>query len=99
MAKKNVKKKKPQMTIPIAIVAGFVPGAMSLYEARSSPETFGRQASRIYTGFDPVGGKYNLQDMRFGTFPIFGGFLVHKVASALGVNRALGAAKMPFLRI
>jgi len=91
--------KKPQMTIPLAIVAGFAPGAMSLYSARATPEAFGRQASRIFTGFDPVGGKFNFTDLRFGTIPIFAGFLVHKAASAIGINRALGAAHMPFLRI
>jgi len=60
---------------------------------------FVRIGSMTFTGYDPEGfepfGKY----LGKGLAPILIGFAVHWLASKLGVNRMLGAAKVPILRI
>jgi len=99
MAKKKVKRRKAQMTLPLAVVAGFLPAGGKLYESRGSVEGISNTASRIFLGFNPDNGKWDLEDMKFGIGPILVGFMMHKIASGLGVNRALGAARVPFIRI
>ncbi len=98
----TVKKKrraKPKLTIPLAVVAGFAPGAMSLMDHSRNPQIFAREASRIFIGFDPETGKWDFGKMKFGTFPMLFGFMLHSVANRFGINRQLAAARIPFLRI
>lgn len=86
--------------IPVAVVAGFTPLAVNV--ASVSGEGFGRMgwmATQAMTGFDTDTQKFWMPNMWKGLFPILLGIGVHKVASALGVNRALGAAGVPILRI
>jgi len=87
------------MTIPVAVVAGFLPAAGKIYESRGSPEGMANTSSRIFLGFNPDNGNFDFEDMKFGIAPIFMGFIVHKIASGMGINRALGAARVPFIRI
>lgn len=99
MAKKKGKRRKAQMTLPLAVVAGFLPAGGKIYAARGSVEDMSETASRIFTGFDPGSGNWDFEDMKYGIAPVFVGFMVHKIASGLGINRALGAARVPFIRI
>lgn len=100
--KSNGKRRKTKLTIPIAVVAGFVPLTMGTYISFS---TSGMNAgfdtlSRYLTGYSPVTKKWNLWDMKCGTFAIAGGMLVHwLVGGKLGVNRMLARAGIPLLRI
>ncbi|GAH99796.1 unnamed protein product [marine sediment metagenome] len=90
------------MTIPLGIVAGFVPylvnlkqgydagglGMMSMYGVRS------------LTGYNYETHSFSVGDMRYGLMPILLGMGVHKfIGGKLGVNRALGRAKVPFIRL
>lgn len=95
-------RKSGGFTLPLAVVAGFVP-------AVSSTVTFASQVgwkgalphiSRIMTGYNPDDGKFYPGMMLKGLGPIVLGIGVHKfIGGKLGVNRALAAAKIPFLRL
>jgi len=99
MAKRKGRRRKAQMTIPLAVVAGFLPAGGRLYDNRGSAQELSDTASRIFLGFDPSRGNWDFEELKYGLAPIFVGFLMHKIASGLGVNRALGAARVPFIRI
>jgi hypothetical protein len=89
--------KKHSMTIPIAIVAGFIPPAVGVWDRRSDPKQMGNFALAAFTGID--NGRFNPAALRYGALPVAAGFLAHKIASRLGVNRALASAGIPLIRI
>jgi len=60
---------------------------------------FVRVGSMTFTGYDPEGFEPFGKHLGRGLGPVIAGFLVHFVASKLGINRMLGAAKVPFIRI
>ncbi len=94
--------------LPLAIVAGFAPGAMSLWAHRSNgAEGIAAEASRIYLGYAGTN-KFGYNDtlgfhpylLKYGTIPIVAGLLIHKIVGGkLGVNRVLRQANIPFVRI
>lgn len=95
-AKRAGKRRKPKFTIPLAIVAGFIPGGVRLWNHRHSVEDFSNEASRIYLGYTPWNGTWNLSLAMLGTGPIIGGMLVHKfVGGMLGVNKLLSRTRLP----
>lgn len=107
MAKKKSKRKR-QFTIPIAVVAGATAGVFIPPPGRQwSPLTaamkgdFNRAMSSLlmnYTGYNTDNNQWNIMNARGLLLAIVGG-VSHKVASVLGINRALGQARVPFLRI
>jgi len=104
---KNRVHHKAQMTVPLAVVGGFMPlldfMAGSFAAGPGSPEGLVRHMARdlcmITTGYDTWNKKWNMSHMWRGTFPILLGLGVHKLATKFGLNRALGRAGIPFLRI
>lgn len=100
-AAKKKRRRKKKMTIPIAIVAGFVPGVYTLGAQLNNPREMMRQAVRIYTGYDPHPTRrdWRWQYLLDGSIPILLGLVVHSVAGALGANRMLARAGVPFLRV
>jgi hypothetical protein len=88
-------------TIPLAVVAGFVPLAVDVVKAFQSDgiDGAGRKLCSQTTGYDPADHQWRFEGMMQGLGPIILGFGVHKLASMLGINRALGRAKIPLLRI
>jgi len=102
MANKSRKHRaRRKFTIPVAVVAGFLPGATA---SIADFQTYGMKGattmiSRRYIGFDPQSGKFAPSLMWGGTFPLILGLIVHKVAGIMGVNRALSNAGIPFVRI
>jgi hypothetical protein len=104
MAKGKGKKKgfrSHKTTIPVAVVLGFVPLATSAFNAVKA----GGVAN--LNSITPTLVPYNFQTRKIdftrlgeGLYPIIAGLFVHKVVGgALGVNRALAAARIPWLRI
>ena len=93
--------RKKSFTLPVAILAGVAPGAIMTVNAFKTYGTTGGAiyAGKIYTGYNIDSNKFNLADMRYGTLPVLVGFLVHKVASAIGINAAIARAGIPVLRI
>lgn len=95
--------------IPVAVVAGFLPGFANLWRKYKEGGwgNLGAEASRIYTGFantnsygypEPIGWHPHL--LKYGLLPIVAGFLVHwLVGQKLGINKAISRAGIPLLRI
>jgi hypothetical protein len=87
------------MTIPLAVVAGFVPVAVGVWNRRASGTAVADYLQAGFTGITPGTGQFNLGNLRLGLMPVFAGFICHTIASKLGINRAIGRAGIPFIRI
>jgi len=91
-----------KMTIPIAPLAGIMgaPGvgyAVNAAIAGSYEEMFRNIKSLV--GVDG-NGRFDFNLLKINMTPIVAGLAVHKlVGGKLGVNRALAAAKIPYLRV
>ena len=103
MAKRKTRRRR-QMTIPLALVAGAAAGAvepvMKLLEGAPPTEV----ASWIvahYTGYESWSGQFNLEQLKHGLLPLIAGAAIHKFVGGapLNVNRMLGAAGVPLFRI
>lgn len=104
MAKRSKRRfhSKPKMTIPLAIVGGFVPmGAKLLNDWRAYGDIniITRELGQMTTGFDWTTGKWSFNQLKFGAFPIIAGFAIHKLAGKFGINRAIAKAGIPLIRI
>lgn len=107
MAKKSKNHRKAKMTLPLGVVAGFVPLTYTTYKHFQWNGMGGEEGAadvfvRSLTGFSPntaYGRVWEFKRMMWGLIPILGGLAVHKVAGALGVNRAIARAGIPFIRI
>ena len=88
-------------TVPIAVVAGFGP---MLSDVLHGYQTGGiKSASNDLlanvTGYDARAGKWDFQLLAKGMGPVLAGFVVHKFAGKLGINRAMAKAGIPWVRI
>lgn len=112
--KKTMAKKKRRgsrkMTIPLGLVGGLG-GAMAVPAATGAggnsiigavmtgdPQWVLEAVAENFTGFNPYTGQWNLMNAR-GLWCVLAGLAAHKVASWTGVNRALGRAKIPLIRV
>ena len=92
-----------KMTIPLGLVAGL--GASvgrplkTLIDNPSNVELAMNQLIEGYTGFYPADGSWDMNRLKFGLYPLIAGAMAHKIAGMVGVNRALGKAKVPYLRV
>jgi len=94
--------KSKSMTIPLALVGGFVPmgtDILSAYKVGGISAALGH-VSLCTTGYDPADGQWKPM---FAVQKLYGPLvlaaLVHKVANKLGINRALASAGIPLVRI
>lgn len=103
MAKNRTKRRngKEGFTLPVAILAGFVPLGAKLWNARGGGMTeIARQASRSLFGFDGSDNTFSFKWMGNGLLPIIGGALIHKlVGQRMGVNAMLRRSGVPLLRL
>lgn len=102
---------KNGFTVPIAIVAGLLPAASNIVKKGMDTRSFnaaGQEASRILLGYNPATRYewgYNENPgwyphlLKYGLYPILFGFAGHWLAGKIGINRALGRAGIPFIRI
>jgi len=103
MAKSKRRYRKPKTTIPVAVVVGGFPLIASVIRGWRN-ETFrgaGKEALFALTGVD-IDNTPHFQPgfMVNGTIPLVAGVLIHKfIGGSMGVNRALGRAHVPLLRI
>lgn len=95
MKRKHFRKK---MTIPLGVVAGFVPLGVGIWNRKSQPGQIAPYVLGSLTGYVPGQG-FSTQYMAEGAIPIAAGFITHYLASRLGINRALGRAGIPLIRI
>jgi hypothetical protein len=90
------------MTFPLAVIAGLAPGAARAIDGfkRDGVRGAGYTLANDFTGYDPYQGKWSLTEMRRGLLPLAIGIMVHKVVGGkLGVNRALAASGIPYIRL
>ena len=96
--------KKKQFTIPLAIVAGFLPMGFDAWNNRTDQgglaKSIYHSASGALIGYDTVGRKFSMLNWKQAGGPaIWAGFGVHYAAQKLGLNRMIARAGIPFLRI
>jgi len=88
-------------TIPIAIVGGIMgmPAINGAYQAALQGDLVNvLNWVKGIAGIDNSN-NFNSELLKKNAIPLLIGFAVHKGAGMLGVNRALGAAKIPLLRV
>jgi hypothetical protein len=101
MAKRKVHRRK-KSTIPLGIV---LPIAYTGYEAikrgmdTHNPMQTGALLVAGYTGFNPLTKNFDYRLLKYGALPLGLGYLAHVVANKVGLNRALGRAGVPWIRI
>lgn len=96
---KKVRSRAKKFTLPLALVGGMVPVVVGVWNRKSSGTEIGQYLQRGFTGIEPTDGKFKLDNLRLGAMPLVGGFLVHMIASKLGLNRAIGRSGLPVIRI
>lgn len=92
---------KRKFTLPLAIVAGLTPYVWheyDLYKSGGLGEAL-KYASKPFVPIDPFSGKFDTCDLKWGLIPMGVGIGVHMIANKLGLNRMLGRAGIPFIRI
>ena len=97
MARRNKRYAKRKMTIPLAVVAGFIPPIIGVWNRRTDPVMAGNYLLAGFTGID--NGRFNPAALRQGALPVLGGFIAHTIASKMGINRAIARAGIPLIRI
>jgi hypothetical protein len=99
---KGISRKAKKVTIPLAIVAGFMPAAMDIKNNAANRGWGGAfiHTTAALTGYDTDSGRRGWYMAKAAGLPsILIGFAAHYVAVKLGINRALGRAGIPFIRI
>lgn len=73
---------------------------VDLWPRKGDPRGLAMEAGKILTGWNYETASWDFGAMKWGTIPIIVGLLVHKlVGNKLGVNRALGQAGVPWIRL
>lgn len=99
---KPKRRKKAGFTIPLAIAAPMVyTGARFIDKVQSNGVQFAsNDLMGTMTGYRPdLQDKWRIQRLAEGAMPLLVGMMIHKVAGRLGVNRALGRAGIPIIRV
>jgi len=95
--------KKAGFTLPLAAIAGFIPMVSYAYDVGYKGEGikgFGKQIVYQTTGYDPYSGKWDWNGIVRGLGPVILGLMAHKfIGGKLGVNRMLGNAGVPIIRL
>jgi hypothetical protein len=92
---------RAKTTIPLAAVAGFIPLAVFAYEGFQAGgiANAGQRVAQRLTGIDSTAHVFIPAELARGWTPILAGFLAHKAADMLGINRMLGRMRVPLVRI
>lgn len=93
---------KRKMTIPLAIVGGFIPLAVDVgtqIQGGSWKQAFWVVEHNL-TGINQWNGsKFDTQGFSHGLYPIAAGFGIHWLAQKLGINRMIAGSGIPLIRI
>lgn len=103
-------RKRRNFTVPAALVSGAALGFVikpapnwdSPFEAARKGNwdvAIKNYACNMIGYRADTGALFDTQIGMKGLVALFGGFIVHKVATMIGLNRALGRARIPFLRV
>jgi len=93
---------KAGMTVPLGVVAGFMPLAMFAYDGfqYGGWTNVGHRLLAGLTGYNTTTHKFESVQLKNGLYPLLAGLAAHKIVGQwLGVNRMLAKAKIPFIRI
>lgn len=88
-------------TIPLAVLAGFGPMTADVihgYQTGGIKSAANDLLANV-SGYDARSKSWSFSLLARGMGPVLAGFLVHKMAGKLGVNRALAKAGVPWVRI
>lgn len=100
---RSVTRRRAKTTIPLAVVAGFLPLGLDVGAQLQSGnwKSAGQVMVHNLLGLNLFGGGNNFDSQGFahGIYPIALGFGAHWAASKLGVNRVIARARIPLLRI
>jgi len=103
LARWRRRKSRGGMTIPIAPIAGLAAGLSVAVPAaiKGDYQLAINEVTRNYTGYDPWTKKFDPNHLKKGLLPLVCGLLVHKFVGGppLNLNRTLGRAKVPLIRI
>jgi len=103
MAKKNGKRRaKRGITVPVAIIGPIGYNLAQRIDEISRGVSWAEVMDRLqysYTGYSTVHKNFKFDRMTQGALPLAVGTLVHNIAKRFGVNRALGSAGIPIIRI
>jgi hypothetical protein len=103
MAIKRKMHHKKKFTIPVAIVAGFLPMAMDIMNTKDSLGIGGaivHSSAGALIGYDTVGKRFNMNNWKAAGGPaIWIGFAAHFAAQKFGINRMIARAGIPLIRI
>jgi hypothetical protein len=93
--------RKAGMTLPLAVLAGFAPLGIAALDGYKYNGVNGvaKRVTMGLTGYNIEDRRWYMTEMAKVAGPILAGIVVHKLAGRLGINRALGSAGVPFLRI
>lgn len=99
--------RRPRMTVPLSILLGMAPVVASGIEgfqvggfSANGLKIAANNMSQRLIGWDAVGGHFTPGLLKQGLFPLLGGMLAHKLlGGSLGLNRFLGRAGVPLIRI
>ena len=101
MAKKR--RSRRSFTLPVAPILGIVAmsNANGAWDNVKSGDLAGavEKWTKALTGYSPSSGDFDINRLNAGFTPIVVGFLVHWIAGKIGINRALGRAKVPVVRV
>ena len=103
-------KKRRAFTIPAALTTGAVLGVFikpdptwdSPFEAARNGKwdiAVKNYATNMIGYRADTGAIFDTKIGMKGLWALIGGFVIHKIASVIGLNRALGRARIPFLRV
>lgn len=95
------KRRSNGFTLPVALIAGFTPLSVQVLDGWSAGGFRGalKQGTLALTGFNTDDSKWYPDWMKAGFWPIVLGATIHWGAKKLGLNRALGRAGVPVLRV
>lgn len=87
--------------IPLAIIAGLAPTAVygfQGFQQQGPIEGLARVSARL-TGYSPTENKFKYDELVKGWFPLLLGYVGHKIAGKLGINRMIASTGIPFIEI
>jgi len=99
---RHVGHRAKHMTLPLAIIGGFVPMGVDLISAYKvgGVEAALGHVSLCTTGYDPSDSKWKPM---FAVQKLYGplllGAIVHKAANRLGINRMIASMGIPLIRV
>jgi hypothetical protein len=100
MAKKK-RRYSRSFTVPVAIVAPLALEGVARFQdvQEGNSQLALDRIVQHYTGYSPNLHDWRWERLKVGAGPLLVGLIAHKIATKFGLNRALGRAGVPFIRI